>query len=462
MSNVLWTAQMAARATGGTATGEWSVTGISIDTRSLKPGDLFVPLKDNRDGHDFIPQAYADGAGAVISEQPIKDQPALIVDDSFQALQALGGAARDRSKAVRIAITGSVGKTSLKEAIWTLCSTFGRTHKSLKSFNNHWGVPFTMATMPQATQFGVFEVGMNHAGELSALSELICPDIAVITKIAPAHLAHFENVDAIAEAKSEIFDGLVISGTAILNADDPYFAVLKQKAEDKGAQVLSVGYAKDADFQISDLVLKPSDLSATLNFQGESHPMTVGLAGEHWAFNAACAVAVAVTAGVPTDVALKGLEQLKPIAGRGEVLSLDLDGKAVTLIDESYNANPESMRAAIAVLGGTQSEAQTSGRKLAVLGDMYELGKDELDLHAKLAAPLEAAGVDRIIVTGECMLALRGAVPRAMRGAWVRDWRQAYEALLEEIEDGDTVLVKGSNATGLGRLVNSLKTGGPV
>jgi len=221
--SVLWTSSEAAVATGGKIIGDWSVSDLSIDTRSLTEGDLFVPLKDVRDGHDFIPMAYEKGAGAVISERPIENVPALIVKDSVQALRNMAIASRNRSKAIRIAVTGSVGKTSLKEAIATICEASGETHKSQKSFNNHWGVPFTLAAMRQTTKYGIFEVGMNHRGELADLSPIIRPDIAIITKIAPAHLAFFENVEEIADAKAEIFDGMVVGGTAILNRDDTFF-----------------------------------------------------------------------------------------------------------------------------------------------------------------------------------------------------------------------------------------------
>jgi len=451
--SVLWTSSEAAVATGGKVIGDWSVSDLSIDTRSLTEGDLFVPLKDVRDGHDFIPMAYEKGAGAVISERPIENVPALIVKDSVQALRNMAIASRNRSKAIRIAVTGSVGKTSLKEAIATICEASGETHKSQKSFNNHWGVPFTLAAMRQTTKYGIFEVGMNHRGELADLSPIIRPDIAIITKIAPAHLAFFENVEEIADAKAEIFDGMVVGGTAILNRDDTFFEHLSAKAKSKGLHVLSVGEADGSDVQIKAVKHMASGVSADLHIKGQTHKMSVKIPGPHWVFNGACAVTAAYAAGIKPAIAVKALAKLKPLAGRGETLKVKLAGKHVTLIDDSYNANPESMRAAIA---GLAHQAGKS-RKITVLGDMFELGKNEVDLHAALAEPLTQAGVSRVITTGECMRALRGAIPRYMRAAWARDYHMALDALEHEVEDGDFILVKGSNSVGLGKLVADIK-----
>lgn len=451
MSKSLWTSADAAAATGGKAVGAWAISGLSIDTRSLQPGDLFVPLKDARDGHDFIPQARDADAGAVLSERIEEAEPALIVDDTLGALRDLAVAARNRSDAKRIAVTGSVGKTSLKEAIAAICETQGQTHKSLKSFNNHWGVPLTLAAMPRETQYGVFEAGMNHAGELADLSPLIAPDIAVITKIAPAHLAHFENVDAIAAAKAEIFEGAAKGGIAILNADDDYYDYLSGRAKDRGLTVMSFGEHADAHVRICNARTAPAHISADLIVGGDSYELNMSLDGAHWISNAACAVAATFAAGIDPSVAVKALAGFGALQGRGERLVIRLDDKTVTIIDESYNANPESMRASISAL------ETAAGRKLAVLGDMFELGSDELSHHAALAAPLEAAGVSRVIVAGECMRALRGALPRAMRGPWAADATHALTALQNELQDGDTVLIKGSNATGLYGLVAQLK-----
>lgn len=457
MTRPLWTSEEAAKATGGTAVGEWEVDGLSIDTRSLQPGDMFVPLKDVRDGHEFIPQARASCAGAILSERPTEAEPALIVADTLKAMRDMAVAARQRSKAVRIGVTGSVGKTSLKEAIALICEAEGVTHKSLRSFNNHWGMPLTLATMPQNTDYGVFEMGMNHAGELADLSPLVAPNIAIISKIAPAHLAHFNSVDEIAAAKAEIFEGLADGGTAILNADDAYFDYLSGKAREADANIISFGSSDGAYIQL--LSYKPTEmgLEAELRVDGRMLTLTMSQTGRHWAENAACAVAATKVAGIEPEVAVKALSSLGGLPGRGEVVQINYHGKPITLLDESYNANPTSMRVAISALA-----ARAKGRKLAVLGDMRELGATELDLHAALSEPLEAAGVSRVIVLGECMRMLRGALPREMRGAWVKDWEEAHSALLDEIQAGDTILIKGSNSMGLGKLVATLKeqTGG--
>ncbi|NNE58644.1 MAG: UDP-N-acetylmuramoyl-tripeptide--D-alanyl-D-alanine ligase [Hellea sp.] len=452
MTAQLWTSEEAAKATGGEAKGDWTISGLSIDTRSLEWGDLFVPIKDARDGHDFIPNARAGGAAAVISENPNEQAPALIVKDSVQAMRDLGVAARKRSKAKRIAVTGSVGKTSLKEAIAVICGSVGRTHKSIKSFNNHWGVPLTLARMPKDTEYGVFEVGMNHAGELADLSPLIAPQIAVITKIAPAHLAHFKNVGAIAEAKAEIFEGLAVGGAAILNRDDDYFDFLAKAASKKDAAIISFGAHKDASVRIEGAKSEAGRQSADLVIDGESYALSLPLDGAHWIENAACAVAACLAAGINPEKSVAALRGFRALPGRGEAIDVKIDGKLFTLIDDSYNANPESMKAAIETLS-----SRASGRKIAVLGDMFELGKDELDLHAALSVPLIEADVSRVIFTGECMRALKGALPRQMRGAWVRNWEGAYEALRHELSDGDTVLIKGSNATGLSQLVAAIR-----
>ena len=448
MSKALWTSADIAKATGGKASGDFTVSGLSIDTRTIEAGDLFVPLKDVRDGHDFIPMAMEKGAGGTLSEIAVEGR-AVIVKDSLQALRDLGKEGVERSQALRIAVTGSVGKTSVKEALAHMFTAFGNTHKSLKSYNNHWGVPLTMARMPQEVEFGVFEMGMNHAGELSDLSTLLCPDIALITTVAAVHLAHFENVEAIADAKAEIIEGLSKDGIVILNADNAYTPRIA--ATVKGNKIIYFGYDDNADVRIisADVTAQGSQISLVID--GAQIDIDLNIPGEHWVSNAASCMAVAHAAGLDLQKAAKVLSGVKAEGGRGEISELSIDGKSITLIDEAYNANPTSMTAAIKLLG------LKSGRRLAVLGDMAELGKDELAMHAGLTDPLEDAGVARVIVSGECMRALRGALPQPMRGAWTQDWAGALAALKGEIQDGDVVLVKGSNSAGLGKLVAALK-----
>jgi len=450
--DILWTASSAASATGGEAVGEWSVSGLSIDTRSLQEGDLFIPLQAQRDGHDFIPQALEAGAGAVISSKGKQAAPALLVKDSEKALSDLAISARRRSKTLRIGVTGSVGKTSVKEALAVMFAQFGVTHKSQKSFNNHWGVPLTLASMPKSTDYGIFEMGMNHAGELTALSDLVQPDIALITTVTGAHQAHFKDEAAIADAKAEIMSGLVDEGTLILNGDNPHSDAIAKKAKALGKTVLTFGHG-DCDISIVTAQTHADGSNTRLRINYQQYDVTLLVPGEHWIANGAACMAVAYAAGIDLRKAAMALRKVSAVSGRGDYHALELDGRDFTLIDESYNANPASMRAAIAAAG------LKSGRKIAILGDMGELGKDELDLHAALAEPLEAAGFERVIVTGECMRALRGALPRKMRGEWVRDGEAALEALKAELEDGDIVLIKGSNTAGLGQICETLKKG---
>ncbi len=460
MCSPLWTAAQAAQATGGKAllgrAGDWHVTGVSIDSRSLQAGDLFVPLTDVRDGHEFIPQARAAGAGAVMSAQDMDEDtgaPALIVDDVLEALTKLGQAACARSNALRIGVTGSVGKTSVKEALAHMFAGFGSTHKSLKSYNNHWGVPLTMARMARASEYGVFELGMNHAGEMSVLSKMLRPDIAIITNVAGAHLAHFKNIKAIALAKAEVIDGLSKGSTLILNGDNEYSALIREQAEAAGINsnnILSFGRGADNDVAIVDVRKHPQVTNIRLRIEGQQIDVTLPLVGDHWVSNVAGCMAVAKAAGIDLRKAARRFRTLAPIKGRGMRHDLILDGKALTVIDESYNANPASMRAAIDGL------SLSTGRKLAVLGDMLELGADELEMHAALSAPLRAANAARVFMVGTHMRALERALPSAQCAGISSDWRDVKKALLSELSDGDTVLIKGSNATGLGRLVADL------
>ena len=453
MSNPpLWTLAQIALATGGTAYGSADITGLVIDSREAAAGDLFIPLKDKRDGHDFIPAAFKAGASACLSEIDI-DHPHVRVDDSFAAMRDMASAARRRSKAIRVGVTGSVGKTSIKEMIATIFEAHGASHKSVRSFNNHWGVPLTMARMPRETKRAVFEMGMNHAGELSELSTLLQPDIALISLIAPAHLAYFESVDDIAAAKAEIFDGLIIGGVAVLNKDDPYFELLSNKASVRQARILSFGQGADADVSLSDLSVQRGKSTAQINYQGQSYELSLSAIGEHWLMNAAAALAVAVSANIDMSSAIEALSTYTIPAGRGVSFKAVIGGKNITIVDESYNANPTSMRAAI-----SSAVQQAEGRTIAVLGDMFELGKDELELHAGLAPDIEAANISRVIFTGECMRALRGALRRDIRGLWVATAELAFEALRDEIESGDTVLIKGSNASGLVDLIHLIKS----
>ncbi|MBN4055732.1 UDP-N-acetylmuramoyl-tripeptide--D-alanyl-D-alanine ligase [bacterium AH-315-J23] len=448
--SVLWTHTDAAAATGGRAVGQWSVSGLSIDTRSLEEGQLFVPLKDIRDGHDFIPLAFEKGAAAVISEHEVQQAPALIVLDSLKALEDLAIAARKRSTATRIAVTGSVGKTSVKEMIAAICREAGNTHASIKSFNNHWGVPLTLAGMPQDTQYGVFEMGMNHAGELAELTKIVRPDIAVITKIAPAHLAHFKSVEAIASAKAEILSGLTENGVAILPRDSEYYDSLAERIGRTG-RVSSFGWHAQADACIIETHLTTRGSRSVIRIADQDFEVELPLPGKHWVENAACALLATYHVGVRLDASIKVLKNMHKIQGRGETHALSIRGQKINLIDESYNANPESMAASIAVLG------LSKGRKIAVLGDMLELGDKEASLHVQLLGPLRNAKIDQVITCGEHMKNLHNVLPKSMSAGWFPDHEKCLAGLLNQVQDGDVIMVKGSNASGMGKLVAGLK-----
>ncbi len=447
----LWTSEQIAEATGGKATKDFSVTGLSIDTRSLKAGDLFVALKDVRDGHDFIPAAIEAGAGGVLCQSADEGVSAVVVKESSRALEGLGIYARNNRQALRIGVTGSVGKTSVKDALAVMLSAFGNAHKSLKSFNNHFGVPITLATISEDADFAVLEMGMNHAGEMSALSKLARPQITLINNVVGAHLAHFENVEAIADAKAEIIDGMEIGGTIILNGDNEYTSRIRAKAEAVKLNVLTFGHSDTDDIAIVSTNSHAFGGNVRLRIARQQFDVTLMVPGEHWFMNAAACMAVAHAAELPLRKAAMALRKTTAAPGRGDTHALTIDGKSVTLIDESYNANPTSMRAAFS------AASLRSGRKLALLGDMYELGADELDLHRGLAGPLVEAGFDRVFMSGECMRLLMGALPQPMRAGWSSKPANLLTKLKGELLDGDIVLIKGSNASGVGDVAAQLK-----
>ena len=447
----LWTSTEIAKATGGTATSEFEVAGLSIDTRSLKAGDLFVALKDARDGHEFIPAAIEAGAGGVLCEAVSDNTPAVVVPDSAKALEALGVHARNDRDALRIGVTGSVGKTSVKEALAVMLSAFETTHKSIKSFNNYLGVPITLATIPSDAKYAVLEMGMNHAGEMSGLSKLAKPQIAIINNVVGAHLVHFDSVENIADAKAEIIDGMEPGGTLILNGDNEYTLRIRKKAIAAKLNVLTFGHSDKDDIAIVSKNSHSAGGNVRLRIERQQFDVTLMIPGEHWFMNAAVCMAVAVAADLPLRRCAMALRKITPAPGRGDTHALTIDGKSVTLIDESYNANPASMQAAFA------AAALRPGRKLALLGDMYELGADELELHRALAEPLVEAGFERVFMAGECMRLLMGALPQPMRAGWSSKPQALLTKLKGELREGDILLIKGSNASGVGKLVAQLK-----
>lgn len=447
----LWTSKEIADATGGNVTADFEVTGLSIDTRSLQPGDLFVALKDVRDGHDFIEAAIAKGAGGVLCERSSENVKAVTVQSSEKALEDLGVYAGQSRKALRIGVTGSVGKTSVKDALAVMLGVFGSAHKSIKSFNNHYGVPITLATIPEAAEYAVLEMGMNHAGEMSALSKLAKPQIALINNVAGAHLAYFENVEGIADAKAEIIDGMDAGGVLILNGDNEYTPHILQKAVSAGLRVLTFGHSEADDVFIKASSLRADGGDLMCSVGGEDVMVRLKVIGGHWFMNAAACLAVAKAAELDISKAAAALQNIVSAPGRGDVYALKIDGKSITLIDESYNANPTSMRAAFS------AAALRPGRKLALLGDMFELGADELEHHRELAEPLVEAGFERVFVAGECMRFLMGALPQPMRAGWSTKPHNLLTKMKGELRDGDIVLIKGSNASGVGKVAAQLK-----
>ncbi len=444
---------------GGT---DQPVTGISIDTRTLQAGDLFVALKDQRDGHDFVSPAFKAGAAAaLVSESYVRraDDGALFrMSDTLKALEALGRAARDRLSpdARVVAVTGSAGKTGTKEMPRACLSQLGATHASEKSYNNHWGVPLTLARMPRETRFGVFEIGMNHAGEIRPLTKMVRPHAAIITTVEAVHLEHFPSVEAIAEAKGEIFEGLLPGGTAIIKFDNPHAARLKAIAERLDAKAVTFGFSEGADVRGDDLTLDDDGSTLTVRLGDRRISLKIAMPGRHIAENA-LAVAAAIDAiGADVETALSVLAGLQPPGGRGARSVLHLDGGEALLIDESYNANPASMRAALATLASLPR--QKFPRRIAVLGDMLELGADASGLHAGLKDAVEDAGIDVIFACGPHMKGLYDALPKSKRGGYAQTSSLLQPAVLSELRGGDAVMVKASNGTRLGAVVEALKS----
>ncbi len=459
----LWSAAEIVHATGGIASSAWSVDGVHIDSRDCTAGSLFFALKgEAADGHGFLKSALDHGASAaVISDITALDDPSrnhILVKDTTIALNDLAKAARARTAAKIIAVTGSVGKTGVKEALRLGLERYRPTqvHASIKSFNNHVGVPLTLARMPADMRFGVLEMGMNHAGELTALSALGAPHVAIITTVASAHRAFFDSEEAIADAKGEICSGVVEGGTIILNADNIHYPRLHKIAErSRAGQILSFGSSPDADVRALETRLHATSSIVTADIAGERMMFKIGQPGAHWVSNA-----LAVLAGIKAvdgDLALAGLAlaEMSGLAGRGRRVPIRTqDGGEAVLLDESYNANPASMAAALAVLGGLDLQGQ--GRRIAVLADMKEMGTDSRALHAALAIDVEKAGVSYMICVGEDIQALGLALPASITRMAVSNSTSAYEALQTLLRQDDIVLIKGSNSMGLGKVVDRL------
>ncbi|KPP80545.1 MAG: UDP-N-acetylmuramoyl-tripeptide--D-alanyl-D-alanine ligase MurF [Oceanicaulis sp. HLUCCA04] len=461
MTGPLWTAAEAASATGGRLVGadNWQAQGVSIDTRSLEAGDLFVALADQRDGHDFVPAAEKAGAAAsIVSREDAGSGPRLVVPDVLEALQRLGIAARDRCPAVRVGVTGSVGKTSVKEAIAAVFRSGGTAHWSVKSYNNHWGVPLTLARMPRETARGVFEMGMNHAGEIAALATQVRPQVALITRIAPAHLENLGSMEAIADAKAEIFTGLAGDGVAIIPADCEYAPRLAARiGESSAAFMFEFGKARGAAVRILSWEQEATGGRGRLDVLGRVVDIAIPAPGEHQAHNAAAVMAACVTAGIDSAQVADVLAGLEAQAGRGASFTVNLEGGSARIIDDSYNANPASMASAISTLARHTPEGK--GRRLAVLGEMLEIGETAPERHRELAARLSSAGVSEVIGVGAMMEHMVSALPSSVKGTMAASPADATQRLIEMLRPDDVVLIKGSNGSGVHKVVASLHNG---
>jgi UDP-N-acetylmuramoyl-tripeptide--D-alanyl-D-alanine ligase len=464
----LWTSADAVAATGGRATQGWEADGVSIDTRTIGKGDLFVALKDVRDGHDFVAQALEKGAVAAlvdrVPEGVAADAPLLIVPDVLQALSALGAAARARTRAKVVGVTGSVGKTSTKEMLRAILSGQGATHAAEASYNNHWGVPLTLARMPVDTRFAVIEIGMNHPGEIAPLARLSDLDVAMVTTVAPAHLEAFDSVEGIASEKASIFEGLRPGGVAVMNADIATAEILAATAAKLGARTVRFGSGADSDWRLVEAI--PGERATVCRATRDGAPLLfkVSSPGRHFALNALGALAVAEALGADPMIAAHDLGRWEPPAGRGqrERIVLDIvDETYVDLIDDAFNANPASMAASLDVLIAAQPTDGIGrvggGRRIAVLGDMLELGPTEAALHAEIARHPGLEAVATIHCVGPRMKALHAALRRGQRGDWVETAQDLAPRIRTLVDAGDILLVKGSKGSKVSLVVDALR-----
>jgi UDP-N-acetylmuramoyl-tripeptide--D-alanyl-D-alanine ligase len=453
MPEALWTADEIAAATDGRVIGDFAATGVSIDSRSIAPGDLFVALTGARDGHEFVVQTADKGAAGALVSKPVAI-PAVLVEDTFRGLERLGVAARDRAPQVRRgAVTGSVGKTSVTRAVEAGLRRAGKAHASVKSYNNHIGVPLTLARMPRDVERAVFEVGMNHADEITPLSEFIRPHAVAITTIGPVHLENFaDGEEGVARAKAEIFAGMEPEGVAVLNADNPWFGLLKAEAEKAGAKVWSFGTGEGLTAQL--VAFEPHAAGATITavLHGETIRFPILQTGVHWGLNSLCVLLMLEALGVDRDTALAALGEFAPIEGRGAERRVQVPGGAFTLVDESYNANPVSMQAALATLGARP----VAGRRIVALTDMLELGPQSARFHAELAAPIAAADIDLVFCAGPLMKSLWEALPPTRRGGYAESAAELAPLVVSAMRAGDVVMVKGSNGSRAGAVAAAL------
>lgn len=461
MAEPLWTLDALVAATGGKLDGDaaGAVAGVSIDTRTLNPGDLFVALTAERDGHDFVGKALAAGAAAALVRTGfVRPGPGALVrvEDPLRALERLGVAARARTKARVLAVTGSVGKTGTKEALRLCLSRLGATHASEKSYNNHWGVPLTLARMPAQVRYGVFEIGMNHAGEITPLSRMVRPEIAIITTVGPVHIEFFPDEEAIADAKAEIFAGLQNGGTAILNRDNRHFERLAAHARKAGAgRIIDFGRMAEAFARPLEIVAEHGGSRVRALIDGAEVAYRIGAPGEHHVMNSLAVLSAVKLLGGDLGLAAEALAEASATEGRGARIELKAGRGRVLLIDDSYNANPVSVRAALASFASTPRADYA--RRVVVLGDMRELGIRSAELHADLVNPVIASGADTVLACGPYMANLYEKLPARLRGGYAASSEELRESVIKAVQPGDVVMIKGSLGSRMGPLVAALK-----
>ena len=459
----LWTVEEMAAAMGAARRGPLpqTVAGISIDSRTIGRGDAFFAITDRRDGHEFVESALAAKAAlaVVATNPPVElppDAPLLVVPDVLEGLRALAAAARARTQAKVIGVTGSVGKTGTKEALRLALSKDGETHASVASYNNHWGVPLSLARCPASADYAVLEMGMNHPGEIAPLSLLARPHVAVITTIAPVHLEFFGSLAKIADAKAEIFLGLEPGGAAVLNRDNSQFTHLKRRAKEASvARIVSFGEHEKADARLIKCALHADCATVQAEILGTEITYKIGAPGRHLVLNSLAVLATVVLAGADLALAALALSELEPVSGRGALIEIELPGGSAFIIDDSYNANPVSVAAALALLG--QRPVGPRGRRIAVLGDMLELGPRGRALHRGLLAAVSTNSIDLVFCCGPLMRALWQALPASRRGGYAENSAALEAQVLAAVRAGDVVMVKGSLGSRMAPIVKALQ-----
>lgn len=458
----LWNNNKAVKATGGVCVTEWKAARVEIDSRRVQEGDLFVAIKGERmDGHDFVEQAFAAGASAAMVSQPMGG-PVLLVEDTLKGLEKLATYARAQSHAKIVGVTGSVGKTSTKEMLRMALAGHGSVYATTGNFNNHIGTPLNLANLHPDTEYAVFEMGMNHAGEIASLTQMVKPHVAVISNVESVHLEFFENEEGIADAKAEIFQGVPRGGAAVLNCDNRHYDRLRAAAKEHGiSQVVACGEAGAANSRLLKYRPLPTGCEIKANVYGHTVDYKLSVIGRHWVMTSLLTLGVAYTLGLDVQETALSLEHFSEPEGRGRIARLPLKHGSMTLIDDSYNASPVSTRAAIAKLADTWRASDGIGRKIVVLGDMLELGETAPQLHAALADDIQKAGVDMVFTAGALMRHLHDALPAGAKSAHVAQADELFEMLLASVQPDDIVLIKGSHGSKMyelaARFIQSLK-----